>query len=431
MPTCYVTTPFGKRTNLETGQTVDYDHVYQRAIKPAAEKAGCSVKRADDIFGGALIHKAILELAIAADVFIADLGGGNANVMYEVGVRHASKRGPAILVAQASNRVPFNVSYSRVLTYDVGFDGEITDESAGRLLISLSMAIEQSLSQRRNDSPVFEYFPGYKVELPEELRPVEVKSSSRSFHKESLGLVAGFAEPANGALTLEALKACRDRSDWDQLIRLADERPLDVEQSTEIQQIVALALNRRNGPGERDRAISLMEKLIAATGGDGETYGILGRIYKDRFASTKDQADIDKAIASYRSGFEKEPSDYYPGVNLVNLLLVYGGESGRAELAQVLPKVRHALNARMDPQRSEYWELATALHLAAIAGEWEEANHFVAIITDSPPEPWMLKTTLHEMERLEQALSGVNLQQLKEIVARLKGILPVEAPPNA
>jgi hypothetical protein len=47
--------------------------------------------RADEDMSGGIFHKSILRMGIAADVFIADLGDGNANVMYEVryGTLHA------------------------------------------------------------------------------------------------------------------------------------------------------------------------------------------------------------------------------------------------------------------------------------------------------------------------------------------------------
>jgi hypothetical protein len=38
MPTCYVTAPFGVKSSRDTGQVVDYDHVYQSAVA-ACERA--------------------------------------------------------------------------------------------------------------------------------------------------------------------------------------------------------------------------------------------------------------------------------------------------------------------------------------------------------------------------------------------------------
>ena len=450
MPTCYVTTPFGKKVSPQTGRVVDHDDVYQRAIKPAAEMAGCSVIRADEDVGGGIIQKTMLRLAISSDVFIADIGEGNPNVLYEVGIRHAARRGVAILVAPAGNRVPFNISYSRVFSYEVEESGRLRDADAERLRRLLHSAIEQGLIEERNDSPVFEFFSGYRVELPAELQPL----SSRSRRPYSPELKEALAQrPASTKLkeraaknaeeivkttslddpaaAIEVLKKYRELAAWDDLIRFADELPQSVRDLGQIQQMLALALNRRNSPGDRERAIATMDQVIAKTGGDGETHGILGRIYKDRFVATGDPTDIQNAIAHYRAGFAKEPSDYYSGANLVNLLLAYGGESGKQELNTVLPRVRATLSARIDSQRGDYWEMTTALELAAIARDWDEARTFVNRILSQAPERWQLETTIAGLKTLETAMTGADLQTLLSVETMLRSAADAGEASNA
>lgn len=437
MPTCYVTTPFGRKTDRETGRVVDYDYVYLRAIKPAAEMAGCVVVRADEDTSGGIVQKSMLRLGISSDVFIADLGDGNPNVLYEVGVRHAARRGLAILVSPAGNRIPFNISYSRVLIYEVDGSGEIRAEDVERLRQLIFTAIRRGLDEQRNDSPVFEFFPGYSVELSEELRPRELRTrtyspelkvalASKGASPKRKQTAAKVAEeivkstsPDDPAAAIEVLKNYRELGSWDDLIRFADQLPSSIRDFAQIQQMLALALNRRNKPGDPERALDMMEQLVAKTGGDAETRGILGRIYKDRFSVTGDPADIQKAIEHYRAGFEAEPSDYYPGVNLVNLLMVYGGEAGRQEAAAVLPRVRAALGNRMDPERPEYWELATALELAAIAGDWDEARRLANRILTQGPVRWMVESTTANLKRLEDVMPAPAADHLREIEATL------------
>jgi hypothetical protein len=181
VPTCYVATPLGKKTSLDAGRIVDYDDVYLRAIKPAVEMAGCRATRADeDVSVGTLFTKTILRLGISSDVFIANLGDGDPNVMYELGVRHATTRGIAILLAPAGSRVPFNIGYSRVLMYEIDYNGRLNQTEAERLRGLLQLSIQQGLSEQRNDSPVFEFFPGYSVDLSDELRPRESRSQPYS-----------------------------------------------------------------------------------------------------------------------------------------------------------------------------------------------------------------------------------------------------------
>jgi tetratricopeptide (TPR) repeat protein len=322
--------------------------------------------------------------------------------------------------------------------YEVDDNGQIRTGDAERLRQLIHTAIRQGLDEQRNDSPVFEFFPGYSVELSDELRPRESRTRGYSPElKEALArteatpkrkqTAARAAEeivkstsPEDPAAAIEVLKKYRELGAWDDLIRFADELPVSIRDFAQIQQMLALALNRRNRSGDRERALDMMEQLVAKTGGDGETRGILGRIYKDRFGVTGDPADIQKAIEHYRAGFEADPSDYYPGVNLVNLLMVHGGESGRQEVVQVLPRVRASLGARMDPERPEYWELATALELAAIAGDWQEARGIASRITNQAPVRWMVESTTANLKRLEESMSGPAADNLKEIVDMLR-----------
>src|SRR5262249_55468588 len=105
------------------------------------------------------------------------------------------------------------------------------------------------------------------------------------------------------AAMLDVLKRHRDASDWNGGIRFAGEMPEPVGSLAEVKQTFALALNRRAEPGDRERAIALMHEVIDRTGGDSETYGILGHIYKDLHAVSGDRSDLDAAIEAYRAAF--------------------------------------------------------------------------------------------------------------------------------
>src|SRR6185436_10998888 len=168
--------------------------------------------------------------------------------------------------------------------------------------------------------------------------------------------------------------------------------------------MLVLALNRRNGPGDQDRAISLMEQQIAETGGDSENFGILGRIYKDRYDQAKERGDseeatrhLDKAIETYRNGFDKNPRDYYPGINVVNLLVQRGGDAARAELDALVPRVRAAVQEKLEGDRVNFWDLATDLQLAAVARDWPRAEQRASAMMAQAPAEWMIDTTLRDM----------------------------------
>src|SRR5215212_6630994 len=88
-----------------------------------------------------------------------------------------------------------------------------------------------------------------------------------------------------------------------------------------VQEQLALALNR-DGKGEEAEKVIL--DLLKKRGPSSETFGILGRIYKDRWEAAYKSGEeflamglLDQAIEAYMHGFEADWRDAYPGVNAV------------------------------------------------------------------------------------------------------------------
>jgi uncharacterized protein DUF4071 len=158
------------------------------------------------------------------------------------------------------------------------------------------------------------------------------------------------------------------------------EPPHPVQSQVMVRQQWALALNRRNSPGDRDKAVKLLETLISTNGPDPETLGILGRIYKDRYRELKKSGSImavaalEEAIKAYARGFESDPRDYYPGVNAITLLVEKGDTTALAEADRLVPLVSFAVARRGGDASSDYWDLATVLELAAISNDWQAAT---------------------------------------------------------
>ena len=95
-----------------------------------------------------------------------------------------------------------------------------------------------------------------------------------------------------------------------------------------VQEQLALALNRA---GQSERAEKVILDLIQEKGaGSSETYGILGRVYKDRWENklqNKNGASslfltglLNKSIDAYLKGFEIDWRDAYPGINALTLM---------------------------------------------------------------------------------------------------------------
>src|SRR4029079_2307550 len=126
--TCFVVMGFGKKTDFETGRTLDLDMSYQNMIKPAVEAAGLICIRADEIVHSGMIDVPMYEQLLTADLVIADLSTSNKNALYELGVRHALRPYTTLVIAEDSIQVfPFDLSHVIVRKYhhlgeDIGYD---------------------------------------------------------------------------------------------------------------------------------------------------------------------------------------------------------------------------------------------------------------------------------------------------------------------
>ena len=89
-PLCFVLMPFGVKKDPSGGPDIDFDRIYEDAIRPGIEAAGMEPIRADEERTGGIIHQAMFERLLLCDFAVADMTTANANVFYELGVRHAA-----------------------------------------------------------------------------------------------------------------------------------------------------------------------------------------------------------------------------------------------------------------------------------------------------------------------------------------------------
>ena len=429
MRTCYVALPMGTRAD-PSGRVLDFEYLYTQLLQPTIRDLGLECSRLEEFSPGTSWHRSLFTAILSSDLMIADVSTHNPNVLYELGVRHALKRGRTLIIS-ASGQLPSNINYTQALWYEPDESGRLTGLAADQFRTTLQRTI--SLSQRStiSDSPLYEYFPDLEVWLPPELelgrrnrrpgrtqppglpfsqRAVESPEKVISEVKQNEETIRGSSE-TDPIEYLTLLRKYRDLSAWDDVIRLAEGAPPNIVESPEVRQTLALALNRRGEPGDQDHAITLMEHLISETGGDSETHVILGHIYKDRYDQAQDKGDtvaaaanLDQAVQHFRASFEKNPKDYYPGINVITLLLQRGDDAARTEVEIFLPSVRNAVHELMATGRPGFWELAAQMYLAVVAGDWSEAERSAQEALAQAPAGWMIRSALRDLRTLNEKL---------------------------
>ncbi|MDX6444925.1 MAG: hypothetical protein QOH71_1999 [Blastocatellia bacterium] len=426
-PLCFVLMPFGKKPDA-MGNTVDFDRIYHEIIAPAIEQAGLETIRADEEMAGGIIHKPMFERLILCEYAVADLTTANANVFYELGLRHAVRQWSTVLIFAGGGRLPFDVSLLRALPYKLTSDGLPADAAtdskalAERLTAARQAATENAMPA--TDSPLYqlvEDYPNVAHEKTDVFRDLvrysaEIKKRLEVARKESLEAVQavevalGNLKDQEGAVLIDLFLSYRSVKGWTQMIALVDKMPRPLAATVMVQEQLAMALNRA---GQGEAAEKVLTELLTARGASSETLGILGRVYKDRWeAAVKGgqkllaRSLLDKAIDTYLRGFESDWRDAYPGVNAVTLMELKEPPDPRRET--ILPVVSYAVERKIAKGNADYWDYATLLELAVLAKDEQRATQYAGDALAAVRESWEPETTLRNLRLISEARARRN-----------------------
>ena len=119
MTTCFVIAPIGDEHAPDgSPELLAYEEnleIYEKVILPACARHGIVPVRADGIADTGEITEQICRHVLQDDIVIADLTGGNANVTYELGIRHLT--GKPIIHIGEHGQLPFDLSLIRTIMF--------------------------------------------------------------------------------------------------------------------------------------------------------------------------------------------------------------------------------------------------------------------------------------------------------------------------
>jgi len=168
--TCFVIMPF---SSTSTCNEEEWAFIFEKVVKPSIEGAGLDYTCRRSVATRGNIVGAILRDLNDSHVILADLTDRNANVFYELGVRHALKD-CSILIAQKSEDIPFDLQAYAYHIYDWK-----TPEGIRALADKMKqLLIEIDSNPERPDNPVSDFLrKHYRIEeetVPEIINPAEV-----------------------------------------------------------------------------------------------------------------------------------------------------------------------------------------------------------------------------------------------------------------
>ncbi|XP_051954736.1 mitogen-activated protein kinase kinase kinase 5-like [Xyrauchen texanus] len=176
-------------------------------------------------------------------------------------------------------------------------------------------------------------------------------------------------------VVINLLLSYRDIQDYESIVNLVETLEnlptFDPVAHPHIKFHYAFALNRRNLPGDRQKALDIMlplvnsDELVAS-----DIYCLVGRIYKDMFLDSHftDTDSRDQGTHWFRKGFESEPT-LHSGINYAVLLLAAGQQFDSSfELRKVGVKLSSLLGKKggLDKLQS-YWDVGFFLGASILA----------------------------------------------------------------
>lgn len=337
MTRAFIIRGFGKKKD-SSGVEVDFDKVQTELIEPAMRACGLAGGTTATEEDSGNIREDMFAMIIEADVVICDITVHNANVFYELGIRHALRKKHTVLIRGegSADKTPFDLSTDRYLAYDIGSPGS----SVERLTSALKKTL---LTDRATDSPIFLLLPSLSEADPSEVVVVpldlidEVERAERAKDKAWLRVIAddiagqryeadALRRIARAQWSLKDLGAARDN--WE---RLRDGDDGDIEAHLALANVyerLYRSEQRESLLASSDQAI---EKVLNAprvsTRDRAEALALQARnaktLWRARFADVADPAEARKraldgkaleAYRAYREAFECDLNKFYPGL---------------------------------------------------------------------------------------------------------------------
>ena len=348
----FIVRPFGSKNGI------DFDRVESKLIRPAMQLAGLTGGTTGEFIQQGNIRADMFEQLLIADLVIADISIHNANVFYELGIRHGLRDKRTFLIKAKREKteepdskeidVPFDLKTDRYLSYNAR-------DPEGAIDI-LAAALTITLDSQKADSPVYQLLPALEpadpakvVVVPLDFRE-EVERVEASKNCGDLQLLAaeidGFAWRVTG---LRIVGRAQFRlKDWSgakatwQAVRGYD----DMDGEANI--LLGTIFQRLGDLVESDQAVerALQNKSISAWD-RAEIQALMGRNAKSQWEQSWAMLSdpnvaqraalaspfLEKSLELYRRGFADDRNHFYSGLNALAMVTML------TDLAQAQPAI--------------------------------------------------------------------------------------------
>jgi tetratricopeptide (TPR) repeat protein len=339
MASAFIIRPFGTKNGI------DFDRVERELIGPALTGHRLTGRTTGDTLKQGNIRTEMFQRLLTADVVIVDISIDNANVYYELGIRHALRNKRTFMIRGSSaerpaDEVPFDLRTDRYLAYDP------TNPAAA--LEKLKEGLRQTLISEDKDSPVFQLLPELVEQdkwrflvVPRDFQDEVERAIAQERRRNRWGdlkllqtEVGGFQWEVEGWRVAGRAQFRNEdyehaRETWEAVL---SNDPNDKEANTWLGTIY-----QRLGDLTESNIVleNVLEHEAATKKERAEAHSLIGRNQKEKWKAewTDLPAEQRQAVAlgspflersyqHYREGFIEDLDNYYSGINALGMLTI-------------------------------------------------------------------------------------------------------------
>lgn len=441
----FIVMPFGRKQGKD-GRWIDFDTIYYTLIKPAVEAAGFESFRADEETVTGDILTDMLQELLLADLVIADLSIDNANVFYEIGIRHALRKRGVVHIQCGRAYLPYDIFNVRTLAYHCNENGQPDLDYLEKDKQALTNMIQKTWESEptRIHSPLFNLLTG----LPEPNRKLLQTPLATGYWQEytewqkRVTIAQQKKQIGDVLLLTEEVKnpfiKCEVIAESGQVLKRLNNHALALKEYRQGLKIdpknpifrleEAYHLSRLN---QYDEAIVKLEWLLQDDPKNMDALSYLGRIYKDvwreEWEHITDEQErlkqayesaylLERSIETYLQAYQLNQNHYYSGINAVTLLFIldylaqqYSQENEpdykilREQLPSLCGAIEFCLNSHAKITPTDFWVFLSLGDLAVCnaSSPKEVTRKYKKALTLLWNNKFALQSTLTQLKLLE------------------------------
>jgi tetratricopeptide (TPR) repeat protein len=415
---CFIVMPFGKKEvifkyskkilfftiPLSKKIIIDFNDIYDNIFKPAISRVDLPEggklipKRTDDDFFSADIGKEMFEYLEYSRMVFADITGLNANVFYELGIRHRARSNGTIIFRVNDAPIPFDINKIRAFPYEYE-----PVENIERSKETIVKVISETLKNNKIDSPV-------RIALQEQQGNPELEllliDAENAIRNNDLGIALNKYQQAlslkdNITSRMKLGIIYKELGEWEKALiqfKHVNMHSRNYSDAYKERGIAENKLYEQDSARYPDNGEESLKKAIHLNSFDFDAYSSLGGILKrlDRF---------EESLENYQKAIDISNGHPYP---LLNAIKLQSKIDNRIELTQptkvYLHKAKNFLESqtRNNPPFNSPWSF---FDLAEVYMFLEDnKSGFIENVKNGiihSKHEWMLKTFLTSLQLIE------------------------------